>query len=81
MIGIAYSTNIKVSEVSKVDDGELLALNMDVSGFSFMFVVYYHRPSIKHVDDFLRWYCNLMSAKTVIVGDFNLPHIDWSTQT
>ena len=34
LIGVADSTNIKVSNVSKIDDGELLAINVDVSGFS-----------------------------------------------
>lgn len=34
--------------------------------------------ALKDTDYLYRWCNNLMSSKAVVVGDFNLPYIDWS---
>ena len=61
--------------------GELLSVEIDVCGFSFVYTVYYRRPCLKNVDDFITWYSNHNNPNHFIVGDFNLPDIEWSTHT
>ena len=81
LIGISESSNITVNNISSSKTGELLYLNLSVSGFSFMFAVYYRRPSLTSVDDFIEWYHTASSNNQLIVGDFNLPDISWPEQT
>lgn len=80
LIGILDTSNIQVNQISPSDTGELLAIDMSIGGFSFNFAVYYHRPAINNVDDLINWCTNYSSCNQVIVGDFNLPDIDWKTR-
>ena len=57
--------------------GEILSLSLSISGFSFRFCVYYQRPIIKNVDDIINWYRSVIDPFVLIVGDFNLPDVDW----
>lgn len=81
LIGILDTSNIKVNNVFKSNIGEILSLELDVCGYSFTFAVYYRRPVAGHVDDFIDWYNLQTSCNHIIVGDFNLPEIDWKTKT
>jgi hypothetical protein len=81
LVGISDSSNIHILKCNKYDGGEILSLDVNVNGFSFAFVVYYHRPCVKNIDDFLAWDKSLLSAKTVVDGDFNLPDIVWRTSS
>ena len=79
LIGVLDSSNIVVTQVLPAETGELLSIVASVGGFSFDLTVYYHRPSVRNVDDFITWCKNESSCRQVIVGDFNLPDIDWTT--
>ena len=81
LIGVSDSTNIKVNNILSSHVGELLSVEIDVCGFSFVYTVYYRRPCLKNVDDFITWYSNHNNPNHFIVGDFNLPDIEWSTHT
>ena len=81
LIGVLDSCNILVNNISPSSKGELLSVDLIVSGFPFTFVVYYHRPCVKNIDDFIYWYHNQSSFNHLIVGDFNLPDIDWSDRS
>lgn len=81
LIGILNSCNIKVNYIDKCEFGEILALGLEISGFSFIMAVYYHRPVHRNVDDIIRWFNNQTHHDIVIVGDFNLPDIEWKTKS
>ena len=79
LIGINEHSSIQVNSVSKSPIGEILSLDLNISGFSFVLVAYYHRPSIKQVDDIIEFCQALQNPNILLVGDFNLPEINWST--
>ena len=81
LIGINDLCNIKVVDCFIDSTGELITTHLVVNGFSFHFVVYYRRPIVKNADDFIAWYQNQISSNLVIVGDFNLPNINWNNRT
>ena len=78
LIGVSETSNILVNKITPEDRGEILSLDLSIGGFSFSFTVYYRRPAINSIDDFLTWHRNQTSCNQLIVGDFNLPDIDWS---
>lgn len=79
LIGVNNSSSIQVNSTSRSPLGEILALELNISGFSFVLAVYYHRPLVKNVDDIIDWYQGLQNPNVLILGDFNLPEIDWSS--
>ena len=81
LIGVLDSSNIKLTDVFRSESSEILSLDLDVCGFSFTFAVYYCRPSTRNIDYFTDWYTQLSTCNHVIVGDFNLPEIDWRTKS
>ena len=78
LIGVCDTSNILVNKITPEEKGEILSLDLSIGGFSFSFTVYYRRPAINSIDDFLTWHRNQTSCNQLIVGDFNLPDIDWS---
>ena len=70
LIGISDLCPISVNHVEKCPLGEILSLNLSISGFSFRFSVYYHRPMHTDVNDIINWYNSVLEPNVLIVGDF-----------
>lgn len=83
LIGINDLCPINLNHIYNPDYGEIIALDLTISGpgFSFTFCVYYHRPLHRTVDDIIKWYNDFITPNVIIVGDFNLPAIDWATKS
>lgn len=81
LIGVSDSSNIQVNKITPALVGEILTIDVNIESFSFNIAVYYHRPIINNVDDFISWCSDYSSCRQIIVGDFNLPDIDWNTKT
>ena len=79
LIGVLDSSNIQVNNISPAASGELLAIDFSIGGFAFNLAVYYHRPAINNIDDFIAWHKTYSSCRQIIVGDKNLPDINWQT--
>ena len=78
LIGVLNYCPVSVVNSQPSDNGEILQLNMSVNGFSFVLCVYYRRPAVRSVEDIIHWYSNIVNPNTIILGDFNLPGIDWN---
>ena len=81
LIGVSNICPISVLNVQPSDNGELLQLDISVNGISFVLCVYYRRPVIRSVDDIIHWYSNIVNPNTIILGDFNLPGINWNDKS
>ena len=80
LIGISDACNIKVIHTYHDRDGEILSLDLDANGYRFSFTTYYHPPSVRHINDIINWFNESIACNHIIVGDFNLPDIDWDTK-
>lgn len=81
LIGVSDSSKIQVNKITPATIGELLSIDANIGSFSFNIAVYYHRPAIGNVDDLITWCRDYSSCRQIIVGDFNLPDIDWNTKS
>jgi hypothetical protein len=77
---IAGHVPIKVTGVD-MNSGELLSLHLSCHWYSFTLACYYQRPITKNIDDPLEWFELLARPNVVVIGDFNLPEINWPSQT
>lgn len=78
LVGISNSCNISVLSCNKYEHGEIISLELSISGLSFVLGVYYRRPSLHSISDIVHWYSTTHNPNTLIIGDFNLPGINWS---
>ena len=81
LLAISDLTNIKETNIYSDPVNEIISLDLDYHGYTFVFACYYRRPSIKNVSDILDWYERQINPNILIVGDFNLPEIDWATKS
>ena len=81
LIGLSNKCPFIVSRINNCCSGEIVALDLSVCGFSFTLACYYRRPTVKQVDDIIDWYFDQTCPNIIIVGDFNLPEIDWTNNS
>ena len=81
LIAVSDSTSIKVIGVYSDPNNEIISVDLDYHGYSFTLACYYRRPSIKSISDILDWYEKQTNHNIMIVGDFNLPEIDWYSKS
>ena len=77
LIGLSNGCPFNVSRINSSCPGEIIALDLSICGFSFTLACYYRRPIDKQIENIMNWYYNQTCPNIVIVGDFNLPDIDW----
>lgn len=77
LIGISHSCDISVLNCNKFNRGEIISLELSISGLTFLLAVYYRRPSLQSIDDIINWYGETQNPNTLIIGDFNVPGIHW----
>ncbi|KAF6026525.1 hypothetical protein EB796_015168 [Bugula neritina] len=78
LIGLSNKCPFVVSRINVSHPGEIIALDLSICGYSFTIACYYRRPCIKQVEDIVNWYYDQTNPNIVMVGDFNLPDIDWN---
>ncbi|KAF6036454.1 hypothetical protein EB796_005239 [Bugula neritina] len=78
LIGLSNKCPFVVSRINVTHPGEIIALDLSICGYSFTIACYYRRPCIKQVEDIVNWYYDQTNPNIVMVGDFNLPDIDWN---
>ena len=81
LIGLSNRCPFIVSRINTHSSAEIIALDLSVCGFSFTLACYYRRPTDNQIDDIINWYFDQTCPNIIIVGDFNLPEIDWITNS
>lgn len=82
LIGISNSNNISVLSSNRYEHGKIISLVISISGTTFLLGFYYRKPSLGSIDDMANWLYNIMSQQNIIIiGNFNLPGIDWLNGT
>ena len=56
LLAVSDHTNLKVTNIYSDPVNEIISLDLDYHGYTFVFACYYRRPSIKNVSDILDWY-------------------------
>lgn len=77
LIGILNEFPIKVTNISTHPTAELISLQLNYLGFSFVFGCYYRPPSIRNIDSLIDWVECQTNPNIIVAGDFNLPDISW----
>ena len=81
LIAISDTLNIKVLDYYVDIQNEIISLDLNFRGFSFVIACYYRPLNIKSVTDIIDWHEKQCNPNVMIVGDFNLPEIDWDSKT
>ena len=59
----------------------MLILRLSIDGFSFCMVAYYRPPGSTQLCDLFEFFEDNTDSNFVLLGDFNLPEIQWATDT
>lgn len=79
LIAVSDKSPVIVSNVFINSECEMIALNLNINGYTMVAGCYYRPPSERSLYSFYKWIEAETTPNILIMGDFNLPTIRWNT--